>query len=320
MPATLRFGPLRIVFFGSPDFALPALGTLHGSHEIVLVVTQPERPCGRGQKCLPTPVELRARELGLEVSTPRAVRTEGFARKLAELKADYLVVVAYGRILPASVLATARHGALNIHPSLLPRWRGPAPVPWTLYHGEQTTGVTIMQMNEAMDAGDIVRQVSTTISPEENADSLLCRLAMEGAAALAEVLEQEAASGVPLPRIPQDDALATRAPFLTTEMALIDWRKSAVEVASHLRAFDSRPGAYAYLGDARIKFFSPGVIPASAPAGTVLGLTTGGLAVACGQDAVVTGEMQWPGGKRMPARNVLVGHPIPEKTVLRGRE
>jgi len=311
---------VRIVFFGSPDFALPALGTLHDSHEIVLVVTQPERPCGRGQKCLPTPVEIRARELGLPVITPRAVRTEAFARRLGELKVDYLVVVAYGRILPAGVLESARHGALNIHPSLLPRWRGPAPVPWTLYHGEKTTGVTIMQMNEEMDAGDIVRQVFTTVSPEENADSLLCRLAIMGAGALADVLALEASSGALLPRVQQEDSLSTRAPLLTTEMALIDWRKPAEEVASHLRAFDSRPGAYAYLGDARIKFFSPGMIPATAPAGTVLGLTTGGLAVACGQDAVVTGEMQWPGGKRMPARNVLAGHPIPEKTVLRGRE
>jgi len=311
---------LRIVFFGSPDFALPALGTLHGSHELVLVVTQPERPCGRGQKCLPTPVEIRARELGLQVITPRAVRTEAFARKISELKADYLVVVAYGRILPAAVLGAARHGALNIHPSLLPRWRGPAPVPWTLYHGEKTTGVTIMQMNEEMDEGDIIRQVSTTVSPDENADSLLCRLAIEGARVLGDVLAEEAASGEPLHRVPQDNSLSTRAPLLTTEMALIDWRKPAAEVASHMRAFDSRPGAYAYLGDARIKFFSPCVILATAPAGTVLGLTTGGLAVACGQDAVVTGEMQWPGGKRMPARNVLAGHPIPEKTVLRGRE
>jgi methionyl-tRNA formyltransferase len=177
-----------------------------------------------------------------------------------------------------------------------------------------------MQMNEKMDEGDLVRQVHTTIAPDENADRLLCRLAEEGARALADVLAEEAASGVPLPRVPQDASRASCAPMLTTDLAWIDWRRPAAEVASHLRAFDSRPGAYAFFGEARIKFFSPGVISATAPAGTVLGLTTGGLAVACGQDAVVTGELQWPGGKRMPARNVLAGHPIPDKTVLRGRE
>ncbi len=311
---------MRIVFFGSPDFALPALVSLHDTQEIALVVTQPERPCGRGQKCLPTPVEIRARELGLPVITPRAVRTEAFSRQLAALGADYLVVVAYGRILPPGVLGAARHGALNIHPSLLPRWRGPAPVPWTLVHGETTTGVSIMQMNEEMDAGDLVRQVPTPVAPGENADRLLCRLAEEGARALCDVLAEEAALGHQLPRVPQDASQATQAPMLTTELALIDWKKPAAEVASHLRGFDSRPGAYAYFGEHRIKFFTPGVIPATAPAGAVLGLSTGGLVVACGQDAVVAGELQWPGGKRMPARNVLAGHPIPEKTVLRGRE
>jgi methionyl-tRNA formyltransferase len=311
---------LRIVFFGSPEFALPALGALRAAHEVVLVVTQPRRPCGRGQRCLATPVECRAHELGLPVITPAAVRTEAFSARLRALEADYLVVVAYGRILPTGVLSAARHGALNIHPSLLPRWRGPAPVPWTLYHGETDTGVTIMQMNEEMDAGDLVRQVGTPVAAHESADSLLCRLAVLGAEALAGVLAEEEASGVLLPRTVQDGTLATRAPLITTEMALIDWRRSATEVAAHLRAFDSRPGAYAFSGEDRIKFFKPCVLAASAPAGTVLGLTTGGLAVACGEDAVVAGELQWPGGRRMPAAQVLAGHPLPDKTVLRGRE
>ena len=290
------------------------------TQEVALVVTQPERPCGRGQKCLPTPVELRARELNLPVITPRAVRTEAFAQRIRDLAADYLVVVAYGRILPPAVLGAARYGALNIHPSLLPRWRGPAPVPWTLVHQETETGVTIMQMNEAMDEGDVVRQVRTPVAPDDNADRLLCRLAEEGARALSSVLAEEIAQGRPLPRHPQDGSAATYAPLLTTELALIDWKKPAAAVAAHLRGFDSRPGAYAYCGEHRIKFFNPGVISATAVAGTVLGLSTGGLVVACGEDAVVAGEMQWPGGKRMPARNVLAGHPMPEKTVLRGRE
>jgi len=311
---------LRIVFLGSPEFALPALEALHAAHEIVLVVTQPKRPCGRGQRCLPTPVECRALELGLPVITPTAVRTEGFAARLRALEADYLVVVAYGRILPAAVLGAARNGALNIHPSLLPRWRGPAPVPWTLYHGEETTGVTIMQMNEEMDAGDLVRQVRVSVSPDESADRLLCRLAVLGAEALAGVLAEEARTGALLPRLPQDAAQATRAPLITTDLALIDWRRPATEVAAHVRAFDSRPGAFAFCGENRIKFFNPCVLPAAAPAGTVLGLTPAGLVVACGEDAVVAGELQWPGGRRMPAAQVLAGHPLPDKTVLRGRE
>lgn len=311
---------MRIVFFGSPEFALPALGALHAAHEVVLVVTQPRRPCGRGQRCLATPVECRAQDLGLPVITPVAVRTEAFSARLRALEADYLVVVAYGRILPSGVLSAARRGALNIHPSLLPRWRGPAPVPWTLYHGESDTGVTIMQMNEEMDAGDLVRQVGTPVAAHESADCLLSRLAVLGAEVLAGVLAEEEASGVLLPRTAQNGALATRAPMITTEMALVDWRRPATEVASHLRAFDSRPGAYTYCGENRIKLFKPCVLAATAPAGTVLGLTSCGLAVACGEDAVVAGELQWPGGRRMPAAQVLAGHPLPDKTVLRGRE
>lgn len=311
---------MRIIFFGSPDFALPALDALAADHEICLVVTQPPRPCGRGQRCQPTPVEERARALGLEVITPKAVRTAAFADRLRALGADYLVVVAFGRILPAAVLGAARHGALNIHPSLLPSWRGPAPVPWTLFHGEPVTGVSVMQMNEEMDAGDLVRQVRTPVDPDENADRLLCRLAQLGAATLAGVLAEEEAAGERLPRVPQNEVLATRAPLITTETALIDWRRSAREVADHLRAFDSRPGAYAFHGEHRIKFFNPMVLAASAPPGTVLGLTPCGLAIACGQDAVVAGELQWPGGRRMPAAPVLAGHPLLDKTVLRGKE
>lgn len=312
---------MRIVFFGSPDFALPALEALHTTHEVALVVTQPPRPCGRGQKCTPTPVQQRAVELGLEVITPKAVRTEAFAVRIQNIRADYLVVVAYGRILPRPVLEAARFGALNIHPSLLPRYRGPAPVPWTLLHGDDMTGVTIMQMNEFMDAGDIVQQVQTPVLPHENADELLQRLAFLGARQVCDVLEQEQTNGKLLPRQPQDVSQITTAPMITTEMAWVHWNVDAKTVANHIRAFDSKPGAYTFFGDVRLKMFRP--IPMEGPQGTpgqVLGVDTGKLVVACAQGAVALGELQWPGSKRRQAASVLAGHPISVGTKLRGKE
>ncbi len=310
---------MRIVFLGSPEFALPALEGLHGTHEVVLVVTQPPRPCGRGQKCMPTPVWQLAQKLGLETIAPKAVRTEAFAQRIRDCRADYLVVVAYGRILPPEVLEAARFGALNIHPSLLPRHRGPAPVPWTLWHGDPVTGVTIMQMNEFMDAGDIVRQIETPVQPDENADELLHRLAVAGTRELLDVLAREEA-GNRLPRTPQDPSRATTAPLLTTEMAWVDWDAGAQTVANRIRAFDSKPGAYTFLSDVRLKVFRPAVLEnAEGEPGSVLGTDAGRLVVACAQGAVALGELQWPGSRRMPAAHVLAGHPIPMGTKLRGR-
>lgn len=269
---------------------------------------------------MPTPVQQCAQRLGLEVIAPKAVRTEAFAARIRECRADYLAVVAYGRILPRAVLDAAAFGALNIHPSLLPRHRGPAPVPWTLWHGDPVTGVTIMQMNEFMDAGDIVRQVETPVGPEENADELLKRLAVLGARELLGVLNCEQSGGCRLPRHPQDSSLATTAPLLTTEMAMVDWNTPARKVADHIRAFDSKPGAYAFFGEARIKVFRPAVqdCPPGAP-GRVLGVDAGRLVVACAQGAVALGELQWPGSRRMPAASALAGHPIPVGAKLRGR-
>ncbi len=258
----------------------------------------------------------------MEVITPRAVRTEGFLRRIESCQADYLVVVAFGRILPEPVLAAAKQGALNIHPSLLPRWRGPAPVAWTLYHGDGETGVSIMQMNAEMDAGDIVRFFRTPVFPDESADQLLRRLSCEGARLLLEVLKEEEA-GNPCTRTPQDHALATIAPLITPEMAWINWNQPAVQVARVIRAFDCRPGAFSFFKDQRIKFFCPKVVPweaISVTPGTVMGLDSGKLLVACREHAVAVGELQWPGRRRCSAKDVLTGHPMPEGTVLRGKE
>jgi len=307
---------VRLVFFGSPEFAVPALRLLAEHHDIALVVTQPDRPKGRGQKLAPTPVKQAALELGLPCTSPVRVKGGALWDDLRAAKADYFIVTAYGRILPAGILEMPLRGSLNIHPSRLPLYRGPAPVNWAHMKGDDATAVTIMEITREMDAGDIVRVQEVPIDPAESGGQLLERCAHIGARLLDEVLLEEERTGAPLPRVPQDHDRATYAPFLTTEMAQIDWSEPAHLVAGKIRAMDPRPGAWTMHGQDRVKLFAPlpcapDAVPSTGRPGQILGLGEGGLVVACGEGAITIRELQLPSRRRMPTGAVLAGRDFP---------
>ncbi len=304
--------PWRLVFFGTPDFAVPTLEALVAAgEEVAAVVTQPDRPRGRGRRLLPPPVKVRAQALGLPVLQPGRLKDPEFLARLRELEPELLVVAAYGRLLPPELLALPRVGCLNVHASLLPRYRGAAPVAWVLIEGEAETGVTIMWMVAELDAGPIFLQERVPIGPEDNAGTLSARLAEVGARLLAAALERLRRGEAV--RIPQPDTGVTYAPPLTPEMQRLDFTREARAVAGRIRGLDPEPGAYTLFQGQRLKLFGGRVARETgspAPPGTVLGLTPYGLEIACGRGTVTVRELQLPGRKRLPAADFLRGRPL----------
>ncbi len=302
---------MRSVFFGSPDFAVPCLEVLHEISEIAAVISQPDRPAGRGLSLRRPAVKQRALELGLDVWQPKKVRTSAFAERLRALEADVGVVVAYGRILPRVVLDAPRTGCVNVHASLLPRWRGAAPIQWSIVHGDSETGVTLMQMDEGMDTGPILATATTVIERDEDAASLGERLSKLGA----ELLRKELARYVDgaLISTPQDDAKATMAPLLDKADGRIDWNKPAREVHNHIRGMNPWPGAFAALGGRRIKVYrsrDSTLDPEGASPGEVIALDSEGILVACAQGTIELQELQESGRKRVDARAFITGRSI----------
>lgn len=301
---------MRAIFFGSPDFAVPCLEALHGIGDVVAVITQPDRPAGRGLSTRAPAVKLRALELGLPVRQPRKVRNAAFAESLRALQADVGVVVAYGRILPTAVLEAPRFDCVNVHASLLPRWRGAAPIQWSIVHGDAQTGVTLMKMDEGMDTGPILSAVATPIEPREDAAALSARLSQMGAALLREELPKYLA-GALRPQ-PQDEALACPAPLLRKEDGCIAWSKTAREVHNHIRGMNPWPGAYTELTGRRIKIHRalPMTLdPAGAAPGEVVALDEN-ILVACVQGVLAIAELQESGRKRVDARAFIAGRGI----------
>ncbi len=291
---------LRIVFMGTPDFAVPSLqAILESSHEVAAVVCQPDKPRGRGKVLSPPPVKVLAESAGLPVLQPSSVRTDEFLHTLQGLAPDLLVVVAYGKILPPAVLAVPRLGAINVHGSFLPKYRGAAPIQWAVINGESETGVTIMQLDEGMDTGDILLVERTPINPQETAGELFDRLAVLGGTALATAVDRLAAGG--LPPTPQNHELATTAPMLNKEMGHIDWSRPAAELQPLIRGLDPWPSAYGFISGKRYRFFRPAVVPMSTPAvpGTICRADSQGLLVATGKDGLLLAEIQPEGKKRM---------------------
>lgn len=235
----------RVVFMGTPEFAVPALRLLADSVGIVAVVTQPDRPSGRGRKLTPSPVKSEAEALGLAVHQPERARAKEFVRLLADLAPDVIAVVAYGQLLPSAILDIPPHGCLNVHPSLLPKYRGAAPIQRALWNGDEETGVTIMQLDPGEDTGPLVRQETTAIGPTETAPELLGRLADVGAEMLHDVIVALPSEG--LTTTPQDDAAATKAPKLTRDMGVVDWTLPADTIHNRYRACTPWPGAQAFL-------------------------------------------------------------------------
>ena len=251
---------MRVVFWGSPGFAVPILeALLQSRHDVVGVVSQPARPKGRGQAQTPTPVASRAKMAGLPVLTPSKPRGEDFVESLRRLGADIFVVAAYGEILPVEVLELPRHGSLNVHASLLPAYRGAAPVIHSLLDGRETTGVTIMRMEAGLDAGPICLQLEEAIRPEDSAGTLAARLAGKGAELAVEALDRLDAQS--LPEAPQDDAAASYAGKIDPEDARLDWSRTSAELERMARAYDPWPGAWTTWREERLKILRLEPVP-----------------------------------------------------------
>ena len=300
---------MRVVFMGTPDIAAVCLKKiLDDGFEVVGVYTQPDRPKGRGMKMVCSPVKELALAHDLPVFQPESVREDATVETLKALKPDVCAVVAYGRILPQRVLDVPTRGCINIHASLLPRYRGSAPYQWAVLDGLEETGVTAMYLCREMDAGDIIDTVRTPIGENETAGELLDRLAQLGAGLLSRTLARFAAGEVPA--VPQDPALVSYAPMLDKTMCPIDWNKTARQVHNHVRGLHPWPVATMELGSKKFKVHETRVVEGTGTPGQVLGLTKTGRIVACGQGAVEIRSLQAEGGKRMAAPDYFRGHPL----------
>lgn len=290
---------MRVLFWGTPEFATAPLRALIGEgFDVVGVVTQPDRAVGRSRsRLLPSPVKEVALEEGIPVQQPDKPRGDAFLASLRELAPDVSIVVAYGHILPKAVIDAPRLGTLNIHASLLPALRGAAPIQAAIRDGLDETGVSIMQMVPALDAGPVIHSARTPILPDETAGELALRLSEVGAQALIEALAL-LEMGVAQPEN-QDDSAATYAPKLTRETAAVDWTRPALDVARHIRAYDPRPGAWGKVRDTEVKLFGARVAPRGSgeSAGQVLAVDSDGMLVACGSGSVRVLAVQ-PAGKR----------------------
>jgi methionyl-tRNA formyltransferase len=310
---------MRVIFAGTPEFARIALERLHAAgFSIPLVLTQPDRPAGRGMKMQPSAVKQFALSQGIPVAQPRSLRLEGkypedalAARDaIAQAQADVMVVAAYGLILPQWVLDAPRLGCLNIHASLLPRWRGAAPIHRAIEAGDSHTGVTIMQMDAGLDTGHMLLVERIAIAPGDTTASLHDKLAVLGGRLIVEALEVAACGG--LRPVPQPAEGVTYAHKIEKAEAAVDWSQSAAVIERRLRAFDPFPGGTATVRGETLKLWRAAVRPLRAPAapGSVLSVDTDGVHVACGSGALCLTELQRPGGKRLPAAQVLHGFPI----------
>jgi methionyl-tRNA formyltransferase len=297
---------MKIIFAGTPQFAASALAALLPEHDIVAVLTQPDRPSGRGMQLTASPVKQLALQHGLPVLQPVSLRTEEAQREIAALDADVMVVAAYGLILPQAVLDLPRLGCLNIHASLLPRWRGAAPIQRAILAGDAETGITIMQMDAGLDTGDMLQRQACTVAPDDTAATLHDRLAELGASGIVEALRR-------LPElvpVKQDDGAATYAAKLLKSEGRIDWSQSAQQLERAIRAFNPFPVCHATLGDTAIKVWQASPVAQQGEPGTVLAVDKQGITVACGKDALRLEVLQRPGGKAQPAAQFLQAVPV----------
>lgn len=305
--------PLNLIFAGTPQFAVPTLRALYASgHRVQAVYTQPDRAAGRGRHARPSPVKVLAQEHGLSVEQPATLRDPAVQSALRERAPDALIVVAYGLLLPVPVLAIPRLGCLNVHASLLPRWRGAAPIQHALLAGDQETGVTIMQMDAGLDTGPALASARCPIGPEDTAATLAERLAAQGADLLLQTLDR-LARGEVRPAA-QDPARACYAPKLSKAAAQIDWRLPAPELERRVRAFDPWPVAQTTLANGTpLRIWRARAVPGTggdAPAGTVLAAGAGGIDVAAGDGVLRLLEVQRAGGRRLEAGAFVAGHPL----------
>lgn len=312
---------MKIIYMGTPDFAVKPLKELkENGYDVVLAVTQPDKPKNRGKKTEPTPVKQAAQAMGIPVLQPDKIKNnQGFLNELTELKPDLIVVAAYGKMLPKSILEMPRFGCINIHASLLPRLRGAAPIQRAILHDERITGVTIMQMQEGMDTGDMLAEEEVVIG-RMDAGQLHDVLSELGAKLLIETIPQIEEGTVV--RLPQDDALATYAPMITKETGKVDFSQNAEQIERQIRALRPWPSAYSFykgsmmkLRDAKVAYRDSGKTP-----GTIIRISSEGMEVACGRYTLVVTSLQFPGKKAMAPDAYARGNELEEGVILKTEE
>jgi len=300
--------PFRAVFMGTPAFAVPSLSALAKSENVTLVVTNPDRPSGRGQALTKPPVKVEAQRLGLPVFQPEKAKHPDSVARIAAEKPDLIVVAAYGHILPKAMLDIPPYGCINVHASLLPKYRGAAPINWAVARGETVTGVTIMKMDVGMDTGPMLLVREMPIADDDTARTLYDKLSLLGAEALAEALD--ALRGGTLPEKPQDETLATYAPMLKKEHGEIDWSRPAVEVRNLIRGMTPWPSATTSHEGKALKILSASLRDGRGEPGEVIDVGRDGMVVACGEGAVALGLVQPEGGRAMSSMDYARGRRV----------
>ncbi|OGC15098.1 methionyl-tRNA formyltransferase [candidate division WOR-1 bacterium RIFOXYA2_FULL_37_7] len=299
---------MKIIFFGTPTPAAVCLKTLIGvEEEIIYVISQPDRKKGRGLHLTPSPAKKLAIQNKIPVETPEKIKDETFIKKIKSLNPDLIIVAAYGKILPKQILDIPKYGAINIHASLLPKYRGAAPIQHALLNGEKETGITIMQLDEGLDTGDIILQEKLEIEPKDTSAILLDKLFAKGASLLLEAIKQIKNGTAKM--IPQNDLKATYAKLITKEMGKINWAKPAEEINNQIRALTPWPSAYTFLDKKMLKIFEAAVVPLSEvrKPGEVIE-TKDQLIVACGKDSLSIIDVQLEGKRKMPIADFLKGY------------
>jgi methionyl-tRNA formyltransferase len=305
---------MRTVFMGTPKIGASVLEALDQKHNVVMVVTQPDKIAGRGNKIQMSPVKELALAKGMAIFQPDKIRLPQNVEIMQAIKADVIVVAAYGQILPKSILEAPKHGCVNIHTSLLPKLRGAAPANWAIINGDKEAGVTIMQMDAGIDTGDILLVKKTEITSQDTAGTLLDRLAEIGAQAVLEALEMIEVGTVQ--RVPQDHSQYSYAPMVSKETGRIDWKKTSTQIANLVRGLNPAPGAFATCKGEALKIWE--AEPAESDLGfgrepgDVIGSTKRGLLVKTGEGALLLTKVQAAGAKAMPAADYFRGHPMPE--------
>jgi len=300
---------MRLIFAGTPEFAALALKALiDAGHDIPLVLTQPDRPAGRGMKLKMSPVKEIALAHGIDVAQPENLKTEAARLPILDAAAEVMIVAAYGLILPQVVLDMPRLGCINIHASLLPRWRGAAPIHRAIEAGDIETGITMMQMDKGLDTGAMLTRSALPIRPDDTTGSLHDRLAELGAREIVRLLPDLAAGQVKA--TPQDDALANYAAKISKEEARLDWTLNAEQLDRKIRAFNPFPGAYGLLAGSPLKIWQARPVAGEGVPGSLLAISDGELRLACGHGALAVSEVQKAGGKRLPVTAFIAGNPM----------
>lgn len=310
---------MKVIFMGTPDFSVPTLQALIDSkHEVIGVITQPDKPKGRGNKVLYTPVKTKAIEYEIPVYQPKRVRESEFIELLNKLNPDVIVVIAFGQILPKALLDIPRYGCINIHASLLPKYRGAGPIQWAVINGEKKTGLTTMFMDVGLDTGDMLLKVETLIKDDETGGSLHDRLSAMGGSIILETLEK--LENNTITRTPQDDNEATYAPMLDKNMGLIDWQNSAVKIERLIRGLNPWPSAYTIYNDKVLKIWKAECIPngdTKMEPGTICQIIKNqGFVVKCKEDSLLIQELQLQGKNKMEAAAFLRGYDLKEGNKL----